>query len=78
MHDARYPVGQRTGQIAQAVHELRSQSLRGQGIDHVVRQLLHIDVGEDLGGDSVGERGLDTPSWIAGLTVATNRSVSAT
>ena len=54
-----HPVGQGTGQITEAVHELRSQTLRGQCIDRVVRQLLHVDIGENLGADPVGERGLD-------------------
>jgi hypothetical protein len=39
-------VAQWTGEVVQAIHELRTQSLRGQGVDRFVRDLLHIDVAE--------------------------------
>jgi hypothetical protein len=51
-------VGERTGQLRQAIHQLRSQTLRGQRVYRLVRQLLHVDVGQDLGADLISQRGL--------------------
>jgi hypothetical protein len=42
-------LGERTGQLTQAIHQLRSQTLRGQRVYGLVRQPLHVDVGQDLG-----------------------------
>ena len=50
---------ERAGQVVQAIHQLRPHALRGKGIDRVVGEPLDVHIGENLGGDPVGERRLD-------------------
>ena len=51
--------GQGSGEPAQPVGQLGTNALLGQRVDRLVGQALDVQVGEDLGGDLVGDGGLD-------------------
>jgi hypothetical protein len=63
--------GQRPGEPAELVGDLGAKAPLGQRVDRLVGQPLDIEVGEDLGGDLVGEAAWMAGSAASGATVRT-------